>query len=506
MKFSIYNSSVRWLMLVTLFETACADAPAQLEQASQASAIYAKWPNALDALARGPEQTARVCARAGENSVREALCGGMPAPTSLAELQARMGLGSDGIGNVNMVKSGEMNGISLTAHSTALGKRSVSAINPRLIAVHVGFTPSTTIGAPRDLRTRMLAVAFTRGEQLVEMVATDRAELSFYVLGFRQACNEQPGGCTPGDLLTDAIETNWTEVSLYDEQDLANTVLDCATCHQPDGPSKPKLLRMQELDSPWTHWLSPNTEGGKALLEDYLAAHGDETYAGMRAEQIAKADPNSLATMVFLASSTQPNEFSSLLIEQEIKESAAAAGGNQPADNSVAGESATWSRAFAAANRGEAIAVPYSNVKVTDSDKLASMTAAYRAQRAGQLTAAQLPDIRDVFPEDPARQAELGFGTQPGLDGSAVLMAACAQCHNARLDQSLSRARFRADLEGMSRAEKDVAIARILLPPENPLAMPPAQLRTLTSEARERAIEVLQRADDLSASSAAHAL
>jgi hypothetical protein len=482
----------------------CADAPAQRTQESRASAVYASWPDALEPLARGPEQTAQVCARNGQDVVRDALCGGMPAPTNLIELQARFGLDSDQIGNVNMAKTGEMRGISLTAHSTALGKRSVSAINPRLFAVHVGFTPSNGVGARRDLQTRLLALAFARGEQIVELVATDRAErrLNFYVLSFRQACNERPEGCTPGDLLTAAVESDWTEVSLYDELDLANTALDCATCHQPDGPSTPELLRMQELDSPWTHWLSPSTEGGKVLLEDYMAAHGDETYAGMRAEQIAKADPNSLATMVFLFSPTQPNRFSSLLIEQQIAQSAAAMGGNQPAENNVPGVSATWNLAFMAANRGEAIAVPYSNVKVTDADKLAKMTTAYQAQRGGQLPAAQLPDIRDVFPDDPVRMAELGFATQPGLDGAAVLMAACSQCHNARLDPRLSRARFRADLHGMTRAQKDLAIARIMLPPEHPLAMPPAQLKVLTPEARERAIETLERSDDLAEGSA----
>jgi hypothetical protein len=64
---------------------------------------------------------------------------------------------------------------------------------------------------------------------------------------------------------------------------------------------------------------------------------------------------------------------------------------------------------------------------------------------------------------------------------------------HAPVAQSLSRARFRADLVDMDRAEKDVAIARLMLPPDNPLAMPPARLRVLTQEARTRAIEALRR-------------
>lgn len=483
------------LVGVWLLSLACAETPGPRAERDRESAVYANWPDPLESMPRGSEQIARVCARQGNDVVRDALCAGLPAPTSLAELQTRLGVGADQIGDVNTVKTGEMRGISVTAHSTALGKRSVSAINPRVIAVHIGFTPNTQIGVERDLMTRMFALAFTRGEQLVEMVATDRTEkrLNFYVFGFRQACNGQPGGCKPGDLLTTAVESNWTEVSLYDEADLSNTVLDCATCHQPNGPDTPKLLRMQELDSPWTHWISPNTEGGKVLLEDFVNAHGDEPYAGMPAALIARTDPNSLATLVFLASPVQPNKFTSLLIEQEIRQSAAAAGGSQPGDNSIPGMSPTWTQTFETASRGEAISVPYPNVKVTDAAKLAQMTAAYRAYRSGQLLAADLPDIRDVFPDDPARLAEMGMATPPGQDGASVLLSACGECHNARLDQSVSRARFRADLQAMSREEKDIAITRLQLPPDHPAAMPPARLRVLTAEARERAIEALRQ-------------
>ena len=83
--------------------------------------------------------------------------------------------------------------------------------------------------------------------------------------------------------------------------------------------------------------------------------------------------------------------------------------------------------------------------------------------------------------------------TEPGASGESVLLQACGQCHNERLDQSLSRANFRADLEGMSRRAKDAAIERLKLPSSDPRAMPPALLRVLTPEARAAAIEALQR-------------
>jgi hypothetical protein len=87
----------------------------------------------------------------------------------------------------------------------------------------------------------------------------------------------------------------------------------------------------------------------------------------------------------------------------------------------------------------------------------------------------------------------MGFATKPGASGEEVLLEACSMCHNEHLDQSLSRALFRANLEGMSRAEKDRAIARLRLPSSDIHAMPPVRTRTLSAEARQRAIEALMR-------------
>jgi hypothetical protein len=162
-------------------------------------------------------------------------------------------------------------------------------------------------------------------------------------------------------------------------------------------------------------------------------------------------------------------------------------------DNSVPGESPTWREGYERARRGEAITFPYHDVKVTDASKLAHMTEVYQAYRRGEIEQAQLPDISDVFPDDPLQLAEMGFMTEPGMSGEAVLLQACSLCHNERLDQSVSRARFRADLTGVSRAERDLAIARLRLPEDDPHAMPPPRLRTLTQEARQRAIEALQQ-------------
>jgi hypothetical protein len=439
---------------------------------------YASWPDPLATLTHGRAHSDEVCARGGDDPLRDAFCAEVPAEIGgLVELYRALGL------HPELLPDGRT-GLALSAHSTGLGIRSVSAINPRVFTVRL-----------ENMGIELLAIAFVRGEQHVELVVRDRRDLGlrFYLLGFRQDCNEREQGCRPGDLLTPAIESDWRELTLYDESDLRNTTLDCAPCHQPQGPDTPKLLRMQERATPWTHWLFRSTEGGKALLADYLAAKGDEVLAGYAADQIQRAHPGNLAMLADFDGSLEPNPFSSAEIEREVQESAATKGGAQPSDNSVPGESATWQSAYGLSELGEAIAVPYHDVKVTDPAKLARMTQAYQAYRAGDLDADSLPDLRDIYPDDPQQLAHMGIGTEPNADGAQVLLQACGECHNARLDQSLSRANFRADLAGVSRAEKDVAIDRLQRASDDPLAMPPARLRSLTREARARVIELLSQ-------------
>jgi mono/diheme cytochrome c family protein len=479
---------LRWLVCASLFvQAACAlsRSDSSLQRKQQSARPYANWHDPLADLPHGAQQNAALCQRPGDDAVRQLFCSvRTPSLAGLAELQTALGVGTNDITAFSDVSlAGRYVNLAVTAHSSGLSRRSVSALNPRVIAVQLAA-----------LEYKMLALAFTRGEQFVEIVvnAATGTNLNFYLVGFRQACNSSPNGCTIADRLTPAIEHDWTEVSLYDETDLKNSVLDCATCHQPDGPNSPKLLRMQELNGPWTHWFSRQNEGGRALLTDYAAAKGDEAYAGMSADQIDQAEPAALSTLVIIPSATQPNLFESMAIEQEVKQSAAAAGGDQPVDNSIPGVSPTWRVAYDNARRGAAIPVPYHDVKVTEPSKLATLTAAYRAYRSGQLSAAELPDLRDVFSDDPERLAELGIGSEPGADGASVLLAACAQCHNPRLDPTLSRARFRADLQGMDRAEKELAISRVMLPTSDALAMPPALLHVLSDEARAAAIDALQ--------------
>lgn len=452
--------------------------PSKPRAAKSEPLAYADWGDPLRTLPIGEEQRARVCERAGDDPVRDLFCKEEPpAIGSLRDLQVALGLDPQKLGGVT--------GSALSGHSTSLSARSVSAINPRVILLRLAVPPANV---------EFVTLSFNRGDQFSELAVLDRGdqEFRFYLVRFAQACNASEHGCTPGDLLSAAIETDWQDVTLYDESSLANTVFDCAPCHQPDAAA-PKLLRMHELEAPWTHWFYLNTDGGKALIDDYTAAKGTESIAGLPYDSIEYSSPGGLQLLVGSRNYYQPNMFDSETIEREVHDSAAVSGGNQPFDNSVPGTSETWRAAYERAQRGEVIPVPYHDVKVTDEAKLEQRSAAYQAYLSGELDRSELPDLRDVFPDDAQRLAEMGIGTEPGSSGEAVLIQACSMCHNERLDQSQSRARFRADLQGVSREEKEVAIARLGLPANDAHAMPPARLRTLSREARERAIAALKR-------------
>jgi hypothetical protein len=462
-----------------LLTAACAAEPAAKPEAKDHKAH-----RPLDQLPRGDEQLSNLCARSAKDDVHDLFCDDVPEVHSLYDLQRALQMESESVTQLREIKSGGVTAIALSGHSTSLSKHTVSAINPRLFQARARF-PSF----------QMVLSAFSRGEQEVELISRDRVtgDLNFYLVSFRQACNDTKQGCSHADLFTSAIERDWTEMSLYDETDLQNTILDCAPCHQPKGPGTLKNIIMQEFNAPFTHWFWRETEGGDALLSDFLAAHGDEGYGGMTSEQIKGTDPTLLPALILARDATYKGVFDSVMIEQEIKLNSDADGGGQPSDNRVPGESKTWRAAYQASLLGSALSLPYHDVKVTDPTKLALVTEALRAFAKGDRDASDIPDVNDVFPDDPRLLAEVGITTEPGSDGASVLLQACSQCHREPLDPTLSRARFRADLQGMDRREKDLAIERMRLPPSDPLAMPPARARTLTEDARKQAIRALMR-------------
>ena len=256
-----------------------------------------------------------------------------------------------------------------------------------------------------------------------------------------------------------------------------------------DPRTDPLILRMQEIDAPHTHWFSQTTLGGTALLADFHAAHGtQEDYGAIPAGLIDQSNPDLMAAFITAAGfGTQPNAFPSSAIQTEVASTAP----EQPSVNVPIGSSPTWTGIHQQAAAGAFISVPYHDVKVTDSDKLAMMTDMYASCRTGaipELTG----DIRDVLLTEGF--ADMGFAPDPGMTGSAMLVQQCQQCHNSRLDPSLSRERFLVDqLDQMSRAEKDLAITRLTTPVDTRLTMPPPLFRLPSQADRDAMIAELKK-------------
>lgn len=438
-------------------------------------------PPSRDPLAgfpKGADALAKLCAGGGDDAAIDALCV-KPTPNirSLQDLERALGLDfkEPSAGNAR----GGNPAFALTANSTALSGRFISAINPAVIL----FSPQRT--------ERFVSTMFVRGENAVEIAAREPStgRFVFYLVRYEQACDETDA-CTHADRLTAANERDWTSWSIYRDQDIANTVFDCLHCHQPGGPSSPTFLRMQERLFPWTHWLGQADESARQLVVDFEAAHGEESFGTIPPGLAGASDAAILEAVIdTFGPSPQPNEFDSRRIALEKVGDGVSV--DRP-ERVPFGSSPTWQGIFDRAVAGEAIPVPYHDAKVTDPQKLGRMTRAYRSFLDGVLPAAQLPDIRDVLLD--AALPDMGLVPKPGLDGRGILVQMCAQCHNASLDPSLSKSRFDVTkLDSMSPGMKSSAIARMTMDPKSVGHMPPAHFKSLEGEALQRAIDFLKR-------------
>jgi hypothetical protein len=446
-------------------------------------------------LPTGAQQLAILCARNNGDAVSKAFCSGAaPTITSLADVEQLLGLDFKA-GNDANGRNGNPAFV-LTGHSTSLVTHFTSAINPRAII----FTPPKATGRvannPQPLAS-FTALGFVRGEEFVEFVSNDptanggKGDLNFFLFRFQHDCDSSPSGCTYGDLLTPAVESNFTGVySLYQEQDVKDTIFDCQQCHQPSGPTTSKLLRQQELQNPWGHFFRNNRVNGEVLISDFQAAHGTaEEYGGIPAAAITNSDPAQLEGLVEgQGFADQPNEYDTSEILTQVQQ----VNPNEPASNVPPGTSAAWSVLYANAQAGNVIPPPYHDIKVTDPTLLATATSAYQSFLGGTLPASQLPDIRDIFLA--SALSDLTFQPAAGLDGNAILVQMCQQCHNSKLDQTETRERFRVDqLDQMSATEKALAVHRLNLPDNVFRKMPPPRFRSLSASDIAAVTAVLQQ-------------
>ncbi|HET8939964.1 MAG TPA: hypothetical protein VFN67_41270 [Polyangiales bacterium] len=436
----------------------------------------AEAPFRQDGAAARPAFCERADVRKRKTAIDAVFCGelGANAISSVRDVQTQLELvpfaqtkGGDGAKHVN---EAVMLGL-----STALPGHFVSPINPRAIILG-----------------RENTMAFVRGAQEVELVSRTRDgsdRLVFYLLRYRQACNDADAGCSFGDLYTPATESNWTAIQLHDDTELENTPFDCRACHA--RASEHVSLLMREVDGPWTHFFDTLSNAGNDrpersgydLLQDYLAAKGGELYAEIDATRMTPSTAQALEISVGL---DQPVYFDSLVIERErwpYRD------GGYPAEPK---NSPTWDAAYAAFKRGEQLALPHFDPRSTSPEKQARLSEAYTRFRNGELDMAELPDLADIFPDEPVTRAQIGLEVEPDASASEVLIQACGPCHNNALNPHISRASFSIDLARMDKQEIDAAIERIELPPTAAGAMPPQRARALTPSVRARLLDYLR--------------
>ena len=434
------------------------------------------------------------CARDGNDPVRDVFCADdAPTIASLSDLTRVLGLDTYQTNQgtyVDMADRGPASSsaappdagallsinVTLLGHSTALSGSLVTPINPRLIVMGTTTT-----------------LAFHRGIQRVELGTRSSADgrLKFYLVSFSQACNAAGARCSPGDLYTPRIESDWQSVLIQDDEELKNTNADCRQCHQ-RGSDVPSFL-MREFSGPWTHFFAQDADSqaglaypeplGRDLVKDYRRAKGDEPYGGVPSAILRGTIGLALVPRVGL---DQPLFFDSSTILSERWPMGPNGFPTQP------NRSPTWDKEFAAFKRGEHLALPFYAGRATDAEKQAALSDAYQRVRRGQLSVDALPDLADIYPDDPQLRAEIGLQTEPLASGAELLIQACGSCHNDVLDQTVTRARFSIDLSRMDEAARQLAVTRVQQATEEPGAMPPPETRQLDPVSRAKLIAYLQ--------------
>jgi hypothetical protein len=450
----------------------------------------------LAALPTGAVQLEALCARNHGDQVALAFCqgGAPPSVGSLRELQLLLGL--DLTNPLSAMGA-------LVTQSTSIARRLTTPINPRAIVFTMTRPLGTSVnpeGSPQPNPT-WVTMAFARGEQFVELASKDPTandEVRFYLFNFRQECNDAAGGCTPGDLFTPDGEKNFTSYSLYEDVDLANTSLDCAQCHQQQGPGTRKVLLNQTYGYDWGHWAIRGTliDESVVLCDKFSEAHAaDEDYAGIpnaylgctKGPGLNDIGGPSIGGPQAIDQFLYDNGFALDLenayagkVGKAIFSEVKTANPQQPELNVPIGVSAIWQNLFDSYVPGQSLEVPYHDLLNTDPQKLSAAIDAYRGVMAGTRPKSELPDLGDLLLE--AGLADMSIRPQPGLSGRQILTAMCQQCHNSTLDQSLSRAHFDVQkLDQMSRAQKDEAIRRLQLPPTSARHMPPRRFHELSA-------------------------
>lgn len=437
----------------------------------------------LSRIGSGATQTARVCARGARDRVATVLCDPKtPTIRSLDDLYRVLDLGA------------QKRATAVTTHSLGLSAHAVSEANPRVLTF-IDSVKATPISLDQ-----INAVAFSRGEQAVELVGFDPSSMdyNFYLLTFRQCCNLTR--CTPEDLLSENVEKDWADWTLYVDGDLEDTPLNCRSCHQPYGGDSRKMLLMRQVLDPWMHWSDFHGGTERSICPEPPAGDGPgKTVATVNPLEVLRAVEGpgghyAGIPMSELEATPSGKRLTDFMVD--ANNTVRAYPGRDQADEQLyfqtrevlcerfySGASPTFEE-----NRRRSFAhgqpVPYYGPDVLDPEARRKLIADW----AGTLRAASERDPFELAASFLAADVQPATGFTPRAEdsGETILQAACLRCHRANTDPSLRRARFNAEAGSIDPATFREVQRRLRLPVSSADRMPPERFTTLPTWALER--------------------
>lgn len=434
--------------------------------------------------------TTTACTWGATDPVARALCRPAPEITGLADLYRALGLET----------RWDQRLVAATTHSVGLAGRLVNALNPRVVVFRTFSAGTETLKADN-----IAALAFTRGEQAVELVGYDTVarDLNFYLLVFEQACTR--AGCTPAELFGASVEDHWTGWKLYADRDLEDTQLDCLSCHRPEGQAAPKRFLMRELQNPWAHW-----SGFASFRPDELCPLNLEPPAipgPFPSSEIAsddlrlveQLDPGGRAAGVFagvplseLSAAASGHDLSSF-----ISVASTAMGGSLDAlgefmrfpsmrilcEDSV-GLTDAWN-GYRTGMLTRGFPTPYHGLDVLDLSRRNEALADFPVYLARRVGADSFRIGAELMSD--AAETAAGFVPSPNDDAVTILRRMCIRCHDGLTSSTLRRSRF--DVERLDALTTDGAAAvwkRITASRSSPELMPPLRAGELPPWAIDR--------------------
>jgi hypothetical protein len=427
---------------------------------------------------RGP-LSVRICQSGRDDQVTRALCRSDAQIDGLKALYRALDLdhATDGV---------EQN-LAIGTNSSGLSFKTVSVLNPRLFLV-----------TPQDFtfpKERAVAAAFSRGEQLVEMVAVDRRDLAlnFYLLSYDLPCSPK---CSAEQLLSAASESAWPSWTVFTEHELEDTPFDCLSCHRPDGPGTPNRLLMRDFPLPWFHWMPTElisnsceaADGGSRppqatdpnLRSTFEHVH-PEGYAGVSFDQTRNSSGHNLHTFVAEFSSPQedpsrgePFVMDSKKVLDEWR---------------CLGRTDTWQTYRAQTLASTGVPIPFFQFDVLDAAKAApalSDLSRYLHELPAEISVASA--LENLVSAD--AKVAVGALIEDDPDGAVLLRSACIRCHDRRAPSNSHRSAFQVETVTPGSAAR--AVERLQLPPDSPFVMPPVRASSLTPQARSRLLAFLR--------------